>query len=293
VTADPAETPAGTADAAVAADLTAAPETAAADVPPELLAQSLGQYLRAWWVRIRSGDSGILPVVLGLVVVAVVFEIITPEHAFLRDSGGTFTTFDVPGALPTQASSINTAGTITGNYYDASGFFHGFLRDSGGTFTTFDVPGALQTNPLDINTAGAVTGYCQDPSNLWHGFIFTVVTPPHYSVCLLYDPTKAVHSGATIPIKLQLCDGSGNDLSSSSITAHAVSITQTSTSISGPVQDSGTSNPDNDFRFDSALGSTGGYIFNLQTTGRTTGSYNLNFTVTGDSFVYAAPFQVK
>jgi D-xylose transport system permease protein len=86
VTADPAETPAGTADAAVAADLTAAPETAAADVPPELLAQSLGQYLRAWWVRIRSGDSGILPVVLGLVVVAVVFEIITPEHAFLRPS---------------------------------------------------------------------------------------------------------------------------------------------------------------------------------------------------------------
>jgi D-xylose transport system permease protein len=86
MTADPAETPAGTADAAVAADLTAAPEAAAADVPPELLAQSLGQYLRAWWVRIRSGDSGILPVVLGLVVVAVVFEIITPEHAFLRPS---------------------------------------------------------------------------------------------------------------------------------------------------------------------------------------------------------------
>jgi D-xylose transport system permease protein len=70
----------------MATDLTAAPEAAAADVPPELLAQSLGQYLRAWWVRIRSGDSGILPVVLGLVVVAVVFEIITPEHAFLRPS---------------------------------------------------------------------------------------------------------------------------------------------------------------------------------------------------------------
>jgi D-xylose transport system permease protein len=86
VTADPAKTPAGTADAAVATDLTAAPEAAAADVPPGLLAQSLGQYLRAWWLRIRSGDSGILPVVLGLVVVAVVFEIITPEHAFLRPS---------------------------------------------------------------------------------------------------------------------------------------------------------------------------------------------------------------
>src|SRR5260370_22762414 len=67
-------------------DLTAAREVAAADVPPELLAQSLGQYLRAWWLRVRSGDSGVLPVVLGMVVVAVVFEIVTPEHAFLRPS---------------------------------------------------------------------------------------------------------------------------------------------------------------------------------------------------------------
>jgi D-xylose transport system permease protein len=75
VTADPGETPTGTADAA-----------AAADIPPELLAQSLGQYVRASWLRVRSGDSGVLPVVLAMVVVSVVFEIITPEHAFLRPS---------------------------------------------------------------------------------------------------------------------------------------------------------------------------------------------------------------
>ena len=59
---------------------------AAADLPPELVAQSLGQYLRAWLLRIRSGNSGVLPVVLAIVIVAVVFEIITPEHAFLRPS---------------------------------------------------------------------------------------------------------------------------------------------------------------------------------------------------------------
>ena len=86
MTADPGETRAGTADAGTAADLTAAPEAAAADVPPELLAQSLGQYLRAWWLRVRSGNSGVLPVVLAMVLVAVVFEIVTPEHAFLRPS---------------------------------------------------------------------------------------------------------------------------------------------------------------------------------------------------------------
>jgi len=86
VTPDPGETPAATAGVGTVVDLTAAPEAAAADVPPELLAQSLGQYLRAWWLRVRSGDSGVLPVVLGMVVVAVIFEIITPEHAFLRPS---------------------------------------------------------------------------------------------------------------------------------------------------------------------------------------------------------------
>jgi D-xylose transport system permease protein len=86
VTADAGETPAGTADAGMAVDLTAAPEVAAADVPPELLAQSLRQYLRAWWLQVRSGSSGVLPVVLAIVLVAIVFEIISPEHAFLRPS---------------------------------------------------------------------------------------------------------------------------------------------------------------------------------------------------------------
>ncbi len=86
MTAAPGETPAGTADARTAVDLTAAPKDAAADVPPELLAQSLRQYLRAWGQRIRSGNSGILPVVLAMVLVAVVFEVVTPEHAFMRPS---------------------------------------------------------------------------------------------------------------------------------------------------------------------------------------------------------------
>jgi D-xylose transport system permease protein len=63
----------------------AAPEVAA-EVAPEIAAQSLNQYLRAWWQRIRSGNSGVLPVILAMVIVAVVFEFITPEHAFLRPS---------------------------------------------------------------------------------------------------------------------------------------------------------------------------------------------------------------
>jgi D-xylose transport system permease protein len=69
VTADPGETPTGT------TDLTLDAKVAVTDVPPELLAQSLGQYLRAWWLRVRSGNSGVLPVVLAIVVVAISFQV--------------------------------------------------------------------------------------------------------------------------------------------------------------------------------------------------------------------------
>jgi hypothetical protein len=59
------------------------------------------------------------------------------------------------------------------------------------------------------------------------------------------------------------------------------------------LQDAGNANPDNDFRFDPTLGGTGGYIFNLKTTGLSTGTYNVSFTVSGDPVAHAVQFQVK
>jgi D-xylose transport system permease protein len=75
VTADPSETPAATTGVGTAEDLTLDASVAAADVPAALVAQTLGQYVRASWQRVRGGDSGVLPVILGLVVVAVSFQI--------------------------------------------------------------------------------------------------------------------------------------------------------------------------------------------------------------------------
>ncbi len=72
------------ATAAPAVDLTAAPASEVTDIPPSITAQTLGQYLRAWGQRIRGGDSGVLPVLLGIILVAVAFEIITPENSYLR-----------------------------------------------------------------------------------------------------------------------------------------------------------------------------------------------------------------
>jgi len=42
---------------------------------PDVLADSLGEYLRAWWTRIRSGESGVAPVIAGLVLIVIFFRI--------------------------------------------------------------------------------------------------------------------------------------------------------------------------------------------------------------------------
>lgn len=55
-------------------DLTATEREGA---PPEVVAQTLDQYVRGRMSRIASGDSGSLPVVLAMVIIAVAFEIWT------------------------------------------------------------------------------------------------------------------------------------------------------------------------------------------------------------------------
>src|ERR1700689_5358761 len=58
-----------------AIDLTAAKDGPDTGATQELLAQTLGQYMRAWLQRIRNGDSGVLPVLLGIVIVAISFQV--------------------------------------------------------------------------------------------------------------------------------------------------------------------------------------------------------------------------
>ena len=48
---------------------------AAATAAPEVIADSLGEYIKIWWARVRSGDSGALPVLLGLVAIVVYFQV--------------------------------------------------------------------------------------------------------------------------------------------------------------------------------------------------------------------------
>jgi hypothetical protein len=114
-----------------------------------------------------------------------------------------------------------------------------------------------------------------------------------YSIFPLYDSTHAVKSGAVITIKLQLNDAAGKDVSSSSAVVHATGVVMLSTNASVSLQSPGNSNPDNDFRFDPTLGSTGGYIFNLSTKGYQTGTFLLNFTAGNDPTTHSVQFEVR
>lgn len=111
-----------------------------------------------------------------------------------------------------------------------------------------------------------------------------------YQICPLYDSNVAKKSGAAYPIKIQLCDSAGNNMSSPSNVVHAVSVTKTSSNTPIELDDTGNANPDFDFRYDSSLI---GYVFNLNTRGYATGTYMLNFTAGADPNTHSAGFAVK
>jgi hypothetical protein len=106
------------------------------------------------------------------------------SHGFLRSPGGTFTTFNAPGAGTSSGQGTYTAGTIalndafviTGSYLDASNVYHGFVRAADGTITTYNVTGAgtgaLQgTGNAGLNDLGVTMGPYTDPSGVNHGYV--------------------------------------------------------------------------------------------------------------------------
>ena len=62
-----------------ASDLTAVADVVA-EVPPEVVAQSLGEYVRGYAARIRAGESGVLPVIVAMLAIIVVFGALSPVY---------------------------------------------------------------------------------------------------------------------------------------------------------------------------------------------------------------------
>ena len=101
----------------------------------------------------------------------------TVGYGFVRSSGGTFTTFAVPGQGADAGQGVvvfnnNPSGAVAGSYIDANFIFHGFVRDKGGTITTFDGPLAYYgTVQVGLNPAGLLTGYVLDTNATWRGYV--------------------------------------------------------------------------------------------------------------------------
>ena len=116
-----------------------------------------------------------------------------------------------------------------------------------------------------------------------------------YKICYDYDGTQPKIAGSNYTIKLRLCDAFGSDLSSRSLVLTAVSLTRSNplTVLNPGGNDSGKANGGAgvyEFRY-----SNSGYTYNLDTTGVPSGSWTLDFKISGDSsgLTYTAPFTLS
>jgi hypothetical protein len=118
-------------------------------------------------------------------------------HSFFL-SGGTFTEYDVPGAVQTNLLSINDAASFTGGFDpDGSGVFQAFVG-RGGTLTSFSVPAALSTFAYETNNSNElVVGYYIDSSGILHGYFRDANGALHFPI----DP-----SGSTSTVLFGLND---------------------------------------------------------------------------------------
>ena len=102
-------TVAGEAEATEAPDASAIAATAA----PEVMAGSLGEYARLWLRRVRSGESGALPVIAGLIVIGAYFQIREPAFlsagniANLMTQAGFLITFCMAQTFPLLLGEID------------------------------------------------------------------------------------------------------------------------------------------------------------------------------------------
>ncbi|HEX8337455.1 MAG TPA: hypothetical protein VF621_12040, partial [Pyrinomonadaceae bacterium] len=148
-------------------------------------------------------------------------------------------------------------------------------------------------SPLDTASSGAKTFTVNTTDEAGNATTVNVNYTVGYRLSPLYETDKAHKAGSAVPVKLQLLDNAGANLSSADVVLHAVGVSLISAEAYGPLADAGNANPDHNFRFDPTLGETGGYIFNLKTTGYAPGTYRLYFTVGSDPYVYTTQFQVR
>ncbi|HEY7314837.1 MAG TPA: Ig-like domain-containing protein [Gemmataceae bacterium] len=195
-------------------------------------------------------------------------------------------TFNVAKATPTV--------TVTGGNFTYDGLEHAVTGSIAGvndedlgtptfSYSHTDASGNVVTTTSPPVGPGlyTVTASFAGDDNYESGSATATITIS-FGARSLTDLKGPFHAGRTIPIKIQLTDAAGNNVSSSSIDVTAFRLEQVNadgTTTPATVQDSGNANPHNLFRYDASLG---GYIFNLSTKGLKAGRYNFYWTAGTD-----------
>lgn len=104
-----------------------------------------------------------------------------------------------------------------------------------------------------------------------------------------FDQARAVKSGATLPIKVQLLDASGTNLSSASTPV----VLATPIALRGPDGDAVANQPAGAFRFVQPRKGEPMYQYDLRTRGLARGTHTLYFIVGGDPTVHALTFEIR
>jgi hypothetical protein len=111
------------------------------------------------------------------------------NHGFFL-SGGTFTEYDIPGALSTDVFGINDAADFVGTVSFDDVTQQAFVS-VGGTLTSFSVPAATATLAYQINNSEQlVVGYYIDSSGILHGYYRDANGALHFPI----DPSGSVQT---------------------------------------------------------------------------------------------------
>jgi len=84
----------------------------------------------------------------------VVVDVSGKQHGLFRDTAGTLTLIDIPGAKFTTATGINDAGQIVGFFQDSSNLIHGYIATPVGDFAPHPDPGQAP-EPANVGMASA------------------------------------------------------------------------------------------------------------------------------------------
>jgi hypothetical protein len=108
-------------------------------------------------------------------------------HGWMRTSAGDITVLNEPGASTvlgtppcgttsvagTVPLGINSAGYVSGHYWDTSNNEHGFLMTPAGKYYEINVPGAYQSSAGGLNDKVQIVGHYVDSSCNYYGYIAT------------------------------------------------------------------------------------------------------------------------